>query len=100
MNHSAPKSPYFRAEQAVHKATGLMTKCMNDQPKDEKTKQELLQEVAAYAESVGMDDTNKKAMEVLATQGPKGFMKHVFTGKNQDGSERQLSYAEMRSMYG
>ena len=45
----------------------------------------------------GMDETNKKAAEVLQNQGTKAFIEHVFT--DQD-TGRKLSYAEMRMMYG
>jgi len=45
----------------------------------------------------GMDETNKKAAQVLQNQGTKSFIDHVFT--DQD-TGRKLSYAEMRMMYG
>jgi len=45
----------------------------------------------------GMDETNKKAAEVLQNQGSNAFMEHVFT--DQD-TGRKLSYAEMRMRYG
>ena len=44
-----------------------------------------------------MDDTNKKAAQVLQNQGTKAFIEHVFT--DQD-TGRKLSYAEMRMRYG
>lgn len=44
----------------------------------------------------GMDDTNKKAFDVLKTGDTNAFLKHVFT--REDGTER--SYAEMRYLYG
>lgn len=43
-----------------------------------------------------MDESNKKAINVLITQGPNEFVKHVFTGDNGE----QLTYAEMREKYG
>lgn len=43
-----------------------------------------------------MDESNKKAMNVLITQGPNEFVKHVFTGDNG----KKLTYAEMREKYG
>jgi aminopeptidase N len=52
--------------------------------------------VEAYAAAVGMDDRNKAAMKVLITKGPDAFVRHVHTGDNGE----QLSYAEMRSIYG
>tara|TARA_Y100000816_G_scaffold185932_1_gene134968 strand:+ start:1809 stop:2087 length:279 start_codon:yes stop_codon:yes gene_type:complete len=44
----------------------------------------------------GMDDNNKKAMDVWSTEGMNGAIKHMMTGA--DGKPR--SYAEMRSLYG
>jgi hypothetical protein len=44
----------------------------------------------------GMDDNNKKAMDIQATQGWDAAIKHMTTGA--DGKPR--SYAEMREMYG
>lgn len=44
-----------------------------------------------------MDTKNKKALEVMATQGADAAVKHMFT--DQD-SGCQLSYADMRMRYG
>jgi len=44
----------------------------------------------------GMDENNKKAMDVVATDGWESAIKHMMTGS--DGKPR--SYAEMRQMYG
>ena len=44
----------------------------------------------------GMDDNNKKAMDVWNSQGMDAAIKHMTTGA--DGKPR--SYAEMRQMYG
>ena len=43
-----------------------------------------------------MDKANQKAMDIKKTEGTDAAVKHMFnpTGK------RQLSYAEMRSMFG
>ena len=51
-----------------------------------------------------MDANNAKAAEVLFTKGKKAFVEHVFT-KPEDldkpkEEQRQLSYAEMRMLYG
>jgi hypothetical protein len=43
-----------------------------------------------------MDDNNKKAIDVMESEGTEAAVKHMFT--RQDGSTR--SYAEMRSLYG
>jgi hypothetical protein len=45
-----------------------------------------------------MDELNKKAVEVLETEGAKEFVKHVFTDPKD--SKKTLSYAEMRMLYG
>jgi hypothetical protein len=44
-----------------------------------------------------MDELNKKAMDVMTTQGMDAVVKHMFT--DQD-TGRQLSYGEMRMSYG
>ena len=44
----------------------------------------------------GMDDNNKKAMNVWQTEGVDAAIKHMITGS--DGKPR--SYAEMRELYG
>lgn len=51
-----------------------------------------------------MDANNAKATKVLFTKGEKEFFEHVFTNpedlaKPKD-EQRQLSYAEMRMLYG
>ena len=43
-----------------------------------------------------MDDKNKKAFNVFLQEGNQAFVKHVFTGENRG----QLSYSEMRMLYG
>ena len=43
-----------------------------------------------------MDDNNKKAIDIMESEGPEASMKHMFTRK--DGTTR--TYAEMRSLYG
>lgn len=51
-----------------------------------------------------MDDNNAKAAKVLFTKGEKEFVKHVFTNPEDldkpKTEQRQLSYAEMRMLYG
>ncbi len=44
-----------------------------------------------------MDDKNKKALDVWNKQGPEAAIKHMFTDSE---TGRQLSYSEMRSLYG
>lgn len=43
-----------------------------------------------------MDDKNKKAFNVFLEEGNQAFIKHVFMSENGG----QLSYSEMRMMYG
>ena len=55
-------------------------------------------------EPVKMNDLNKKAMNILGTQGDNSFIEHVFTHPEDHDKpkeeKRQLSYAEMRMLYG
>jgi len=44
-----------------------------------------------------MDEPNKKALDVMATEGMEAAVKHMFTDEQ---SGRQLSYSEMRSRFG
>ena len=43
-----------------------------------------------------MDDKNKKAFNVFLQEDMQAFVKHVFTSENGG----QLSYSEMRMLYG
>ena len=47
--------------------------------------------------SAGMDDANKKALDVMQNEGVEAAIKHMFTDQV---SGRQLSYGEMRMRYG
>lgn len=44
-----------------------------------------------------MDQNNKKAMEIISTQGIEAGIKHMFTHPR---TGQAMSYSEMRSMYG
>ena len=44
-----------------------------------------------------MDESNKKAADVMASQGMEAAIKHMFTDQKTGG---QMSYAEMRSRFG
>ena len=44
-----------------------------------------------------MDESNKKAADVMASQGMKAAIKYMFTDQKTGG---QMSYAEMRSRFG
>ena len=46
---------------------------------------------------MALDELNNKALRVLETKGSNAFVKHVFTCPKD---QRQLSYAEMRMLYG
>ena len=48
------------------------------------------------SEKVEMDSKNKDALNVFLKEGNEEFVKHVFTGERGC----QLSYAEMRIIYG
>ena len=50
----------------------------------------------AYADSVGINDANKKVLHVHVTEGQPAAFKAMFTG--EQGQE--LSYSEMRARYG
>ena len=70
--------------------------------KDEK--EDAPKEGQAFAQSYketpfyeGMDDANKKAVNVMAEEGMEAAINHMFTDEK---SGRTLSYAEMRSRYG
>lgn len=51
-----------------------------------------------------MDPNNEKATKVLFTKGEEKFVEHVFTNPEDldkpKNEQRQLSYAEMRMLYG
>ena len=50
-----------------------------------------------------MDDNNKKAYNVMKTEGTDAAVKFMFqhpTENKEDGKPRKMSYAEMRSFYG
>ena len=47
--------------------------------------------------SEGMDDANKKALDVMENEGMDAAVKHMFIDQE---SGRQLSYGEMRMRYG
>ena len=71
----------------------MPTKDVSKMPKGDEIKIPKVN-VAAGA---GMDEANKTALNVMNEQGPKEFIKHVFTDQE---TGRQLSYSEMRSRYG
>ena len=50
-----------------------------------------------YADTFNMNEDNKKAAVVMATQGSDAALKYMMSGGVKG---QQLSYAEMRSRYG
>jgi len=61
-------------------------------------------QVDNVVEPVKMDEVNRKAANVLVTQGESAFLEHVFTNPEDHNKppeeRRRLSYAEMRMLYG
>tara|TARA_B100000925_G_C21568811_1_gene286862 strand:+ start:41 stop:232 length:192 start_codon:yes stop_codon:yes gene_type:complete len=62
----------------------------------EENKEQKEEKVEKKKEGLEMDDKNKKAFNVFLEEGNQAFVKHVFTSENGG----QLSYSEMRMMYG
>ena len=62
------------------------------------SKEELTQLTHHYAKKVGMDDLNTKLLVSLKTESEKEFIKKAFT--NPYDTSKQLSYSEMRALYG
>lgn len=60
---------------------------------NDKTRQNI-QKLYSYD---GMDENNKKTMDVMEKEGWNAAVKHMFTDQK---SKRQLSYSEMRDLYG
>ena len=65
-----------------------------DAPKEGQEFAQAYKETKFYE---GMDDANKKAVNVMAEEGMEAAVKHMFTDEK---SGRQLSYAEMRMRFG
>lgn len=63
---------------------------------DESTNNENVKCGEGYIFYDSMDDDNKKAMDIMTTDGPDAAIKYMMT--NSDGSTR--SYAEIRALYG
>ena len=72
---------------------GVQNYAIEQGKKDKKIKTELFGEKAQK----NMDNNNKKAAKVMMEKGPEEFVKHVFTDQK---SGKQLSYSQMRSLYG
>jgi hypothetical protein len=62
------------------------------------TKEEMTALANDYASVVGMNDANRKLLVTLKTCTNEEFIKAAFTDPND--SKKQLSYAEMRGLYG
>ena len=68
---------------------------MEEEDKEVEEKKEI--KIDKQTNNRGMDEANKKALEVLQTKGSQEFIKHVFTDQS---TGKKLSYAEMRMIYG
>ncbi len=93
---------YHESDYHRKKFPHLYTKETADETKDEK--EDAPKEGQAFAQAYketqfydGMDDANKKAVNVMAEKGMEAAVNHMFTDEK---SGRTLSYAEMRSRYG
>jgi len=62
------------------------------------TKEELTKIAQDYAKNVGMNDLNANLLVSLKTDSKEEFIKNAFT--NPYDPSKQLSYAEMRALYG
>ena len=62
------------------------------------TKEEMIACANTYAAQVGMNDANRDLLITLKTGTKEEFIKQAFTDPND--KTKQLSYAEMRSLYG
>ena len=62
------------------------------------TKEEMIAEANTYADTVGMNQANRDLLVVLKTEGPAAMIKQAFVDPHDPS--RQMSYSEMRSMYG
>ena len=71
--------------------------CSNEQTPVDKAQESAKEVIKSLADTKNMDEENKQAFNVLMNGTEKDFIKHVFT--NQETGQ-QLSYAEMRMMYG
>ena len=68
-----------------------------DKEVDKKVEEKKEIKIDKQTNNRGMDEANKKALEVLQIKGEKEFIKHVFTDQS---TGKKLSYAEMRMRYG
>ena len=84
------KFPHFYEKETVNETKDEK----EDAPKEGQEFAQAFKETKFYE---GMDDTNKKAVDVMAEEGMETAVKHMFTDEK---SGRTLSYAEMRSRYG
>ena len=81
---------------SVQKSGNVTTEEKNTQ-QSSKSKAEDQPKASSYCLYNQMDEVNKKAMDVWEEDGMQAAVKHMFTDQK---TGRQLSYAEMRSLYG
>jgi hypothetical protein len=62
------------------------------------TKEEMTKQANDYADQVGMNELNRNLLVTLKTESREEFIKKAFQDPHEPG--RQMTYAEMRSMYG
>jgi len=62
------------------------------------TKEQMIAEANAYADTVGMNQANRDLLVILKTEGDSAMIKQAFVDPHD--STRQLSYSEMRALYG
>lgn len=62
------------------------------------SKEELIYKINNYAKTVEMNDSNRDLFITLKTEGEAAFIQKSFENPHEKGS--QMSYSEMRSMYG
>lgn len=98
VQHSQPNQqrlPKYHNESKI-----VQNKIINalDMLKETGTTEEMTQAVNNYAESVGMNKANRDLLVVLKTEGPAAMIKQAFVDPHD--SSRQMSYSEMRAMYG
>lgn len=86
---------------AAKKLMTAATLLQNDKSDEaKKAKKEWEKDALQYAKSVNMNPANTDALLVLGTQGPAAMIKKISTIQDASGNQHQLSYAEMRAMYG
>jgi len=82
-----------KSEDAIDKLNSALTML-----KSTGTKEEMTKEANDYADQVGMNELNRNLLITLKTESREAFIKKAFQDPRQP--DREMSYGEMRSMYG